>query len=590
MPFFLPFLKRRFLARSKDAEAQTEGQLPSTPSTTLDEKTTPFNATPANEDAPPAYCAESGRPLLTPTISQRAETRGEQQLSPIVQTTHDNMPTIMVLFKEDYVWARSYLKEFDYRCAMRRATARHLYKWYILLAVVIAVSVLVSTKHTTIVEFCRPVTERIRSWPGGWLIPIALLIVVSFPPLMGHEIIGILCGLVWGMWTGFGVLAAGTFLGEFATWVAFKWMCTTRARKFERRNKLYGALTQLIREKSFTFVLILRFSAVPGHIVTAVSASAGANVWSYLAAAFLTLPKQWVITYLGSSFGQHSKKNTYVSWAVTVATFMATIIAALYVYYQMRLLFRSGRMNELPHGDPREPGGWTDVEADGASGVGGALRVDYDDGDVRRSVDVVFGPHARAQALSQCRLHTMKRTRSLPGPITEEEMRDWLGLLDTALMASTVGEKPTPIEEEPDRYSQLLLVPPGQAAENPGLPDLAHEHIVRGDAEAVPAILLTPTYTPARSRAHSMRGTVSLDLERPRSGLAVNGRSRGDSSAALGRPRAETRSSVLLVRSRPGSTSMRDWAVMSEASEARVSQASETPVGEVQGGSGESRR
>jgi uncharacterized membrane protein YdjX (TVP38/TMEM64 family) len=439
----------------------------------------------------------------------------------------------------------------------------------------------VSTKHTTIVEFCRPVTERIRAWPGGWLIPIALLVIVSFPPLVGHEIIGILCGLVWGMWAGFGVLAAGTFFGEIATWIVFKWMCTTRARKFERRNKLYAALTQLIREKSFTFVLILRFSAIPGHIVTAVSASAGANVWSYLAAAFLTLPKQFVITYLGTSFGNHSKKDTYISWGVTIATFIGTVIAAVYVYYQMRLLFRSGRVNELPHGDPREPGGWADVEADGAAGVGGALRVDYDDDGVRRSVDVVFGPHARARALQQRRERTPARTRSLPGPITEDEMRAWLAQLDTALMASTQAtgdEKIAPIpEEEPLRYSQLLLSPPVQAsAETGGLPDLAHEHIVlhpATEAEAVPAILLTPTYTPARSRAESLRGTVSLDLERPRSAdLAqltttrlFEGRRRGGSSAAmLGRPRAESRASVLLVRPRAGSAASRSESGVSE--------------------------
>jgi uncharacterized membrane protein YdjX (TVP38/TMEM64 family) len=32
--------------------------------------------------------------------------------------------------------------------------------------------------------------------------------------LFGHEIIAVLCGLVWGLWIGFGIVAAGTFLGE----------------------------------------------------------------------------------------------------------------------------------------------------------------------------------------------------------------------------------------------------------------------------------------------------------------------------------------------------------------------------------------
>lgn len=95
---------------------------------------------------------------------------------------------------------------------------------------------------------------------------------------------------MWGIGQGFAILAAGTFIGEIALWFSFKTCCQGRAAKFEKKNKLYSSLTQLIREKTFMFVLILRFSAVPGHITTAVSASANANFWSYLLAAFLTLP------------------------------------------------------------------------------------------------------------------------------------------------------------------------------------------------------------------------------------------------------------------------------------------------------------
>jgi hypothetical protein len=32
--------------------------------------------------------------------------------------------------------------------------------------------------------------------------------------LFGHEVVSVLCGLAWGLWGGFGIVAAGTFLGE----------------------------------------------------------------------------------------------------------------------------------------------------------------------------------------------------------------------------------------------------------------------------------------------------------------------------------------------------------------------------------------
>jgi uncharacterized membrane protein YdjX (TVP38/TMEM64 family) len=50
--------------------------------------------------------------------------------------------------------------------------------------------------------------------PGGWAIPIGILFVLSFPPLFGGEVICLLCGLVWGLWVGFAIVCAGTFLGE----------------------------------------------------------------------------------------------------------------------------------------------------------------------------------------------------------------------------------------------------------------------------------------------------------------------------------------------------------------------------------------
>lgn len=48
----------------------------------------------------------------------------------------------------------------------------------------------------------------------GFLIPIAIMFVISFPPLFGHEIVAVLCGLVWGLGVGFAIVAAGTLLGE----------------------------------------------------------------------------------------------------------------------------------------------------------------------------------------------------------------------------------------------------------------------------------------------------------------------------------------------------------------------------------------
>jgi len=64
------------------------------------------------------------------------------------------------------------------------------------------------------VQKLRPFSEKVRDIPAGFLIPVGVLILISFPPLFGHEIVAVLCGVIYGLWPGFAIVAAGTFFGE----------------------------------------------------------------------------------------------------------------------------------------------------------------------------------------------------------------------------------------------------------------------------------------------------------------------------------------------------------------------------------------
>ncbi|XAO23099.1 hypothetical protein I312_101877 [Cryptococcus bacillisporus CA1280] len=380
-------------------------------------------------------------PYLTPSLSSLTPKHGSTlsamgPAGPSSAAVEEDTTSVLSLFKEDYVAVKEKIKVMDYKQVWKRASQRHMYKWYAILIIAGTLTVLITVKHHAVVDFCRPITEKIRSWPAGWLIPIAVLIIVSFPPLVGHEIIGILCGLVWGLWVGFAILAAGTFLGEIATWVAFKRCCQIRAAKFEKKNRLYAALTQLIREKSFMFVLILRFSAVPGHITTAVSASAGANFWSYLLAAFLTLPKQWTIVYLGKAFGTTNRTNTIISVLTTVFTILATVIAAVYIYYQMRLVMRRWALASPVHVESSTTSMILSECADekGQNGLYTRRRwMAFND-----SNEYVNG----------CEGRTLTRSWSMPEHMREEELKEWVRSLENESSAEYAPSASTQLNAE----------------------------------------------------------------------------------------------------------------------------------------------
>jgi|TARA_R110002003_G_scaffold42_14_gene3176 uncharacterized membrane protein YdjX (TVP38/TMEM64 family) len=178
----------------------------------------------------------------------------------------------------------------------------------------------------------------VRDLPAGWLIPIAILFVISFPPLFGHEIIALLCGVVYGLWIGFAIVAAGTFIGEIGTWFAFKYLFRRKAQELERKNLNYGALARLTRDGGFWIVLIIRLSAVPSHFSTAVFSTCDVKFWHFFVSTFLSLPKQVVLVYLGVLLVQNngSNKDNVIKTVMFGIVGLITVALGIWIYIKMR--------------------------------------------------------------------------------------------------------------------------------------------------------------------------------------------------------------------------------------------------------------
>ncbi|KAI0655282.1 hypothetical protein C8Q70DRAFT_436819 [Cubamyces menziesii] len=198
---------------------------------------------------------------------------------------------------------------------------------------IIGLVVLFIIYQQRIVEWLRPFANWMRRTPGGWLVPIVILIVMSFPPLFGHEIIAVLCGDVWGVGVGFAIVAAGTLLGELANFFVFKWLCMSRGKKWELKRLQYALLAEVVRQGGFKVAVIVRLSAIPGHLTTAIFALCGMNVFVFLGAAILSLPKQLVTVYLGvaQSGATISSRTKIVKTVIIALTVILTMFAMHYI-------------------------------------------------------------------------------------------------------------------------------------------------------------------------------------------------------------------------------------------------------------------
>ncbi|KAL5485629.1 hypothetical protein ACEPAI_6670 [Sanghuangporus weigelae] len=212
--------------------------------------------------------------------------------------------------------------------------------YYVILGIILIIFALVSIYDRQIVRALQPATQKIKNLPGGWAIPIAIFFVISFPPLFGHEILAILVGVVWGLWIGFAITAAGTFLGELGNFYAFKYCCRARGEKLEKKDLQYACLARTVREGGFKIALVARYSAIPGHFTTAVFSTCGMGVLVFALAAFLSLPKQFVTVYIGvileeSGTGTESTRDRLISYSVLAVTFIVTCVAMWYMYKKM---------------------------------------------------------------------------------------------------------------------------------------------------------------------------------------------------------------------------------------------------------------
>ncbi|KAF2713436.1 hypothetical protein K504DRAFT_530420 [Pleomassaria siparia CBS 279.74] len=209
--------------------------------------------------------------------------------------------------------------------------------FHIIGILVFIATIFLTLKHDQVVDVLRPWSEKVRDLPAGWLIPIAILIIISFPPLFGHEIVALLCGVVYGLWFGFAIVAIGTFIGEVGTWFAFKYALRRKAVKLERTNLNYGALARLTRDGGFWIVLVIRLSAIPAHFSTAVFSTCDVNFFYFVIATILSLPKQIFLVYLGVLLVQESTDNM-IKNAMFGGVFIVTIVMAGWIWYKMKAI------------------------------------------------------------------------------------------------------------------------------------------------------------------------------------------------------------------------------------------------------------
>ncbi|WVR06455.1 hypothetical protein IAU60_003486 [Kwoniella sp. DSM 27419] len=209
--------------------------------------------------------------------------------------------------------------------------------WYIIFALIVVVVALMAFFHHDIINWLSPFVRRLQTLKAGFCIPVAIIFVLSFPPLFGNEIVIVLVGLVWGLGKGFAIVMVGIILGETALFLVFKYWCRHRAERMTRKSLNYACLSEAVREGGFFMAWVIRLSVIPTHFSTAVFAVCGLKLWQFLLALVLASPKQLISVYVGVVLGQNnaSTGSHVISDSVFGATALITLGALWFIYNRM---------------------------------------------------------------------------------------------------------------------------------------------------------------------------------------------------------------------------------------------------------------
>ncbi|KAH7887835.1 Golgi apparatus membrane protein TVP38 [Phlebopus sp. FC_14] len=208
------------------------------------------------------------------------------------------------------------------------------------------VTFIVVVTPSRIAQFMYDLAQRIRQLPYGSLVLMAAVVLISFPPFIGHTTLMNLCGFTYGM-QGFIPAAISTVGGSAIVFVVLRYLFSHRLRRWTSANEKWKALESVVHAKGFPLVVIIRVSSFPPWVY---SNSLFASIESvslpqFMLATFFVLPRVLIYVFTGSRMAnlsdgeQRSHMDTQtkvINSLLVVGGVVFSVISSSLVYYWMQ--------------------------------------------------------------------------------------------------------------------------------------------------------------------------------------------------------------------------------------------------------------
>ncbi|KAI9574571.1 Golgi apparatus membrane protein TVP38 [Boletus coccyginus] len=214
-----------------------------------------------------------------------------------------------------------------------------------------------------IAQFMYDLAAEIRRLPYGYFILTAAVVLISFPPFIGHSMLMNLCGFTYGM-QGFIPAAVSTVGGSALAFVVLRSLFSDHLRKWTTTNEKWGALEAVIRARGSPLIILIRISSFPPWVYSnsLFASIESVSLIQFVFATLFVLPRVMVHVFVGSrvaSFSdgeQRSHMDTttkFINASLIVGGIVISIISSSVVYY---FVHKEIKLLDSSHSSTNGPG------------------------------------------------------------------------------------------------------------------------------------------------------------------------------------------------------------------------------------------
>ncbi|KAI3612422.1 golgi apparatus membrane protein tvp38 [Moniliophthora roreri] len=152
-----------------------------------------------------------------------------------------------------------------------------------------------------IAQFLYDQATKLAETPVGWLILGFAIVIISFPPLIGHTTLVTLCGFAYGM-KGFAIASTASVVGSALVFAVLRMLFSARLRAWSAQNEKWQALEAVVRAKGLPLIILIRISPFPPWVYanSLFASISSVSLWQFVVATLFIFPKLLLHVFIGS--------------------------------------------------------------------------------------------------------------------------------------------------------------------------------------------------------------------------------------------------------------------------------------------------